>query len=207
MSLSVILADDHPIVLQGLAALFRDVPDIALVGQATDGENAWRLIETYKPEVAILDLSMPGATGIELAARIESAAIGTQVVLLTMYENPFIALDAERAGVAGYVLKDSAFEELLLAVRIVAAGGTFMSAAVQAKLRALRRNGREPTPLSAREREVVKLISHGLSSKEIARALRISPGTVETYRKRLMQKLGLHSASEVVRKAMEEGLI
>lgn len=205
MPISTILADDHTIFRQGLAVLLRDEPDMTLVGQAADGETAWQLIETCKPDVAILDLAMPGATGIALARRIESAALDTRVVLLTMHDAPAIALEAEQAGVAGYVLKDSAFEELILAVRMVAAGGTFTSPVMQRKLRALRRNGPPPAPLSAREREVVRLMSRGLSSKEIARALGVSPGTVDTYRKRLMQKLRVHSATEVVRWAAESG--
>mgnify|MGYP001809676394 FL=1 len=198
------LADDHAIIRQGLAALLRDAPDITLVGEAADGETAWRLISTRQPDVAILDMAMPGANGIEITRRIESTALPTRVVLLTMYEDPATALDAERAGVAGYVLKASLFDELILAVRLVAAGGTFTTPSVAAKLRALSRNGRTVT-LSAREREVVRLLSQGLHSKEIARALAISPGTVDTYRKRLMQKLEVHSVAEVVRWAGESG--
>ena len=204
MSVTTCLADDHAIIRQGLAALLRDAPDITLVGEAADGETAWRLISTRQPDVAILDMAMPGANGIEITRRIESTALPTRVVLLTMYEDPATALDAERAGVAGYVLKASLFDELILAVRLVAAGGTFTTPSVAAKLRALSRNGRTVT-LSAREREVVRLLSQGLHSKEIARALAISPGTVDTYRKRLMQKLEVHSVAEVVRWAGESG--
>jgi DNA-binding NarL/FixJ family response regulator len=207
MPISTILADDHAILRQGLATLLRAELDVQLLGEAANGETAWRLIATHQPDVAVLDLAMPGASGLALARRIESAGLATRVVLLTMYANPANVLEAERTGVAGYVLKDSLFEELILAVRTVAAGGTFMTPAVRAKLHALRRNGHAPPALSAREQEVVRLLSQGQSSKEIARALGVSPGTVETYRRRLMQKLDLHSATEVVRWAVEGGLV
>ncbi|EXJ14532.1 two component transcriptional regulator, LuxR family [Imhoffiella purpurea] len=201
----VVLADDHAIVRQGLASLLRAEPDIELVGEVGDGEDAWQAIGDSKPDIAVLDLAMPGATGIEIARRVESAGLATRILLLTMYEDPATALDAERAGVAGYVLKASLFDELILGVRLVAAGGTFMSPAIAGKLRPLRCDRHPTVTLSPREREVVRLLSQGLHSKEIARILSISPGTVDTYRKRLMQKLDVHSVAEVVRWAAESG--
>jgi DNA-binding NarL/FixJ family response regulator len=207
MPLGVVLAEDHAIVRQGLAALLRGEPDIALLGQSGDGESAWQLVATHQPDLAILDLAMPGATGIEVARRISAANLVTRVLLLTMHDDPTAVIEAERAGVAGYLLKDNSFEELVLAVHTVAAGGTFVSPAVRAKLRVLQRNGHRPLALSAREREVVRLIAEGRSSKEIARALAISPRTVDTYRNRLMTKLGLHSVAEVVRCAVQGGML
>ncbi|MFZ0788879.1 MAG: response regulator transcription factor [Chromatiaceae bacterium] len=207
MPLGVILADDHAIVRQGLAALLQGEPDIAVLAQAADGEAAWRLIETHRPDIAILDLSMPQATGIEVAHRVQAAALDTRVVLLTMHDDAATALQAQEAGVAGFVVKDNSFEELTLAVRTVAAGGTFVTPAVRAKLNALKRNGDRPVDLSPREREVVRLIAAGQSSKEIGRALAISPRTVDTYRDRLRDKLGLHSVAEVVLYAVQCGML
>jgi DNA-binding NarL/FixJ family response regulator len=207
VSLDVILADDHAIVRQGFAALLQAEPDIALLGQAGDGEAAWRLIETLQPDVAILDLEMPKATGIEVACRVEDAALETRVVLLTMHDDAASALQAQEAGVAGFVVKDNSFEDLVMAVRSVAAGGTFVTPAIRAKLRAFQRNGPPPVVLSPREREVIRLIAGGKSSKEIGRALAISPRTVDTYRNRLMDKLGLHSVADVVRWAVERGMV
>jgi DNA-binding NarL/FixJ family response regulator len=205
--LSVILADDHAIVRQGLAALLQGVPDISLLAQAADGEAAWELIETHQPDIAILDLAMPRATGIEVARRVEAAALGTRVVLLTMRDDAATAVQAQQAGVTGFVTKDNSFEELALAVRSVAAGGTFVTPAVRAKLNGLRRSGQRPVALSPREREVVRLIAGGQTSKEIGRALAISPRTVDTYRDRLRDKLGLHTVAELVLYAAQCGLL
>jgi DNA-binding NarL/FixJ family response regulator len=205
--LSVILADDHAIVRQGLAALLQGVPDISLLAQAADGEAAWELIETHQPDIAILDLAMPRATGIEVARRVEASALDTRVVLLTMHDDAATALQAQQAGVTGFVIKDNSFEELALAVRSVAAGGTFVTPAVRAKLNGLRRSGQRPVALSPREREVVRLIAGGQTSKEIGRALAISPRTVDTYRDRLRDKLGLHTVAELVLYAAQCGLL
>ncbi len=207
MSLSVILADDHAIFRQGLAALLQAEPDITLLAQAADGEAAWRLIETRQPDIAILDLAMPGATGIEVARRVQAAALDTRVVLLTMHDDAASAMQAQQADVTGFVVKDNSFEELAVAVRSVAAGGTFVTPIVRSKINALRRNGDKPVVLSPREREVVRLIAAGQSSKEIGRSLAISPRTVDTYRDRLRDKLGLHSVAELVLYAAQCGML
>ena len=179
---------------------------MALLGQAADGEAAWQLIQDHRPDLAILDLAMPKASGIAVARRVEAAALDTQVLLLTMHDDVAVALQAQEAGVAGFVLKDNSFEELVLAVRTLAAGGTFITPAIRAKLRTLQRDGRRVVALSPREREVVRLIAEGKTSKEIGRALAISPRTVDTYRNRLMDKLGMHSVAEVVRYAVRHGM-
>jgi DNA-binding NarL/FixJ family response regulator len=207
VSVSVILAEDHAIVRQGLAALLQAEPDIALLGQAADGAAAWSMIAAHQPDIAILDLSMPQATGIEITRRVEAAALDTRCLLLTMHDDPAAALEAQEAGAAGYVLKDNSFEDLVLAVRSIAAGGTFVSPSIRAKLRALQRNGQTHPALSDREREVLRLVALGHSSKEIARLLAISPRTVDTYRSRLMHKLGLHSVADVVRYAVQGGML
>ena len=207
MSVSVILADDHAIVRQGLAALLKAEPDIVLLGLAADGAAAWSMIAAHQPDIAILDLSMPQATGIEITRRVEAAALDTRCLVLTMHDDPAAALEAQAAGAAGYILKDNSFEDLVLAVRGIAAGGTFVSPSIRAKLRALQRNGPTHLALSDREREVLRLVALGHSSKEIARVLAISPRTVDTYRNRLMQKLGLHSVADVVRYAVQGGML
>jgi len=207
VSIGVILADDHAIVRQGLAALLQAEPDIDLLGLAADGAAAWSMIATHQPDIAILDLSMPQATGIEITRRVEAAALDTRCLLLTMHDDPAAALEAQAAGAAGYILKDNSFEDLVLAVRSIAAGGTFVTPSIRAKLRALQRNGQGSIALSSREREVIRLVALGHSSKEIARVLDISPRTVDTYRNRLMHKLGLHSVADVVRYAVQGGML
>ncbi|WP_295447542.1 response regulator transcription factor [uncultured Thiodictyon sp.] len=207
MSINLILADAQAMVRQGLAALLRAESDVALLAQTADGEIAWTLIADHAPQVAILDLCLPKASGIEIARRVEAAALDTRVLLLALHDTPAAALSAQQAGAMGYVLKDRPFEELICAVRAVAAGQTFITPSVRAKLRTMQRNGDSTAPLSAREQEVVCLMAKGHSSKEIARILTISPGTVNTHRKRLMKKLGLHTAIEVVRWGVQGGVI
>ena len=207
MPIGVILADDHAIVRQGLAALLQAEPGIVLLGLAADGAAAWSMIATHQPDIAILDLSMPQATGIEITRRVEAAALDTRCLLLTMHDDPAAALEAQEAGAAGYVLKDNSFEDLVLAVRSIAAGGTFVTPSIRAKLRALQRNGQRSIALSNREREVICLVALGHSSKEIARLLAISHRTVDTYRNRLMHKLGLHSVADVVRYAVRAEML
>jgi len=205
LTISVILADDHAVLRQGLAPLLEMEPDIVLLAQGTNGQEAWQQIQALQPDVAILDIGMPELSGIEVAREVEAQGLETRVVLLTMRDDPNAAADAQEAGASGYVLKDSAFEELLLAVRTVAVGGTFMTPSIQAKLRELKRSG--TVTLSAREREVIRLIALGKSSKEIARMLDISPATVGTYRNRLMEKLALHTVADVVRYAVRAGMV
>ena len=207
MTISVILADDHAVLRQGLAPLLEMEPDIVLLAQGANGQEAWQQIQAHQPDVAILDIGMPELSGIEVAREVAAQGLDTRVVLLTMRDDPNAAADAQEAGAPGYVLKDSAFEELLLAVRTVAAGGTFMTPSIQAKLRELKRSGGTTVTLSAREREVIRLIALGNSSKEIARILDISPATVGTYRNRLMDKLSLHTVADVVRYAVRAGMV
>jgi DNA-binding NarL/FixJ family response regulator len=207
LAISVILADDHVMFRQGLTPLLEAGHGLELLAQATNGREAWKLIEALRPDVAIVDISMPELTGIEVARKTVNAGIGTRVVVLTMHEDPSAALQAQEVGAAGYVLKDNTFEELVIAVRTVAAGGTFVTASIQAKLQELQRHGRAAALLSQREREVIKLIALGNSSKEIGRLMGISPRTVDTYRSRLMDKLGLNTLADVVRYAVRTGMV
>ena len=207
MSTRIVLADDHAIIRQGLVPLFEAEPDMEILAQTGNGREAFKLIDTLRPDVAILDISMPEMTGIEVARRVVDAGLDTQVILLTMHEDPSAVLEALEAGVSGYVVKDNSFEELVQAVRVVVAGGTFVTPSAQKKLRKLQSQGKSTASLSQREREVLKLIAQGLSSKEIARTMDISPRTVDTYRKRLMDKLDLHTLADLVRYAVRTGMV
>jgi DNA-binding NarL/FixJ family response regulator len=207
MPISVLFADDHALFRQGLAALLKTVEGVTLLAQAANGREAWDLIERQQPDVAILDIGMPELTGIEVARKTSLAGLATQVVLLTDHEDPAVAIEAKKAGVAGYVLKNSSFEDLVIAVQIVAAGGTFITPVIGIKLRELQRQGRTTTVLSPREREVIRLIALGKTGKEIARLMDISPRTVDTYRERLMNKLQAHTVADVVRYAVQVGMV
>lgn len=207
MPIKVILADDHAMFRQGLAALPEAAKDIELRASAPNGREVWELVETLRPDVAILDISMPEMTGIEVARKTRDAGIDTHVIILTMHDDPSAAIEAQEAGAAGYILKDNSFEELVMAVQTVAAGGTFVTLAIRAKLRELQRNGRGRLALSPREREVIRFIALGNSSKEVARIMHISPRTVDTYRYRVAHKLQLHSLADVVRYAVRVGMV
>jgi DNA-binding NarL/FixJ family response regulator len=202
----LLLADDHAIFRQGLTTMFAARPDVEVVAEAGDGREAWDLILKRKPDVAVVDIKMPKMSGIEIAEHVRAYRIPTRVVLLTMHDEPALALEAEDAGVHGYVLKDNTFEELSEAINKVAAGHRYVSPSVSEKLHAFRLNSGGVT-LSPREREVLKLIASGLSNKAIARELGISPKTVETHRGRVMTKLNLHSVAELVRYAVRTGFV
>jgi len=202
----LLLADDHTIFLQGLTKLLDAWPEAKIVAEAVDGQKAWELILRHKPDVAVVDIKMPQMSGIEIAEQVRAQGLPTRVVVLTMHDEPALALEAEHAGVHGYVLKDDAFEELSKAIEKVVAGRRYMSPAVSEKLQAFRLS-RGGVTLSPREREVLKLIASGLSGKAIARELGISPKTVETHRVRLMTKLNLHSVAELVRYAVQTGFL
>lgn len=202
MSITVILANEHMLFRQGLAALLNMAEGVELLAQAASGREAWDCIERLQPDVAILDVHMPEMTGIEVARKISAAGFTTQVVLLAAHEDIFIAIEAQEAGAAGYVLQGNSFEELMIAVKTVAAGGTFVALSIRAKLRELQRQGWTTIALSLREQEVMRLIALGKTGKEIARLMDISPRTVDTYRERLMSKLQAHTVAEVVRYAV-----
>jgi DNA-binding NarL/FixJ family response regulator len=207
MPITIVLADDHAIIRDGLAPLFEAEQGMELLAQADDGRKAWGLIESLRPDVAILDISMPEMTGIEVTRKVVDAGFYTQVILLTMHDDPSAALQAQEAGASGYVLKDNSFNELVQAVHAVVAGGTFVTPSVREKLRKLQSQGKTASLLSKREREVIKLIAQGQNSKEIGQIMGISHRTVDTYRRRLMDKLDLHTLADVVRYAVRTGMI
>ncbi|MXS85906.1 DNA-binding response regulator [Nitrosomonas sp. HPC101] len=207
MPIKVICADKHEIFRQGLAALLNNTKEITLIAQTGNGRKAWELTKRLKPDIAIVDIHMPEMNGIEVSRKICFSDLATQVILLTALEDPIVAIDAQEAGVFGYVLKNNSFEDLLTALHTVVAGGTFLSATIRAKLRERQRLGIATVGLSPREREVVRLIALGKSGKEIARIIEISPRTVDTYRNRLMDKLQAHNVVDVVRYAIRAGMV
>jgi DNA-binding NarL/FixJ family response regulator len=186
MPISVILADDHAVFRQGLTILLQTSTVIVLPAQAANGREAWNLIEQLIPDVAILDIGMPEMTGTEVTCRAVAAELATEIVMLTACADPCMALESQKAGAAGYVLKDHSIEELFMAVQAIAAGGTFMTPAIRLKLREMRQNSRSMPVLSSREQEVVQHIAQGKTGKDIVRLIGLSPCTVDTYRERLM---------------------
>ena len=211
-SLTILLADDHVMVRQGLRKVLEEHPGWQVL-EAGDGREAVRLAEEKKPDVAVLDIAMPLLNGVEATRQIVERAPKTRVLILSMHADEAYVTEVLRAGALGYVLKESADAQLMEGVTAVAAGKSFFSPAV-AKMIAddeaaprgdARRNRYES--LSPREREIFQLVAEGRTNKEIAALLAISPSTVETHRARIMDKLDMHSAVEIVLYAVKRGVI
>lgn len=190
----VILADDHRIFRQGLAALLANEADIELLGEAGNGAEALRLIRELCPDVAVLDLSMPRPDGIEIARLLQAEGNATACLILTMHDEAATMRRAMEAGARGYLVKDGAFEELAAAVRQLSSGRAYFNAAIAPDSTAPARD----VPLTGREQEVLRLVARGLSSKAIADQLALSQRTVENHRQSIMKKLNIHNAPTLV---------
>jgi DNA-binding NarL/FixJ family response regulator len=209
--LRVLLADDHPIVRSGLKALIAAQPDMEVVAEAGDGHAAVRGAVDLRPDVAVVDLSMPGLGGAEATELIRRAAPEVRVLALTAHQDHGYLHLLLKAGAAGYVLKQAAGEDLVRAIRAVAAGQTYLDPAVAGQLIPGLVGRREAgtlgsgADLSEREAEVLRLIAQGHALKQIAAELDVSARTVETYRARGMDKLGLRNRADIVRYALQRG--
>jgi len=204
----IVLADDHQILLAGLRRLIDSKGDMEVVATATDAASALEATRAHRPDVLVLDISMPGG-GLEVARRVREMELPTKIVILTMYAEDRYVMEAVRLGAAGYVLKRAADKELIDAIRAVAAGDAYLTPAAVRLLLATQQNenGRAEPALSPREREVLRFTARGFSNLEIAEQLFVSPKTVDTYRSRIMAKLDLHRRSELVEYALGHGLL
>lgn len=212
-TIRVLLVDDHAILRAGLAALLGLEPDMEVVGQASTGEEAIERLTALRPDVVVMDLAMPGMGGLETTRQIAAMGQGTRVLVLTSHAEAEYLLPVLEAGGNGYVQKTNADQDLIEAIRVVARGEVFLYPhAAKLLLRGFRsaeaRGEVNPLEeLSEREREVLTLAAEGYSSSEIGKKLFLSPKTVDTYRSRLMQKLGLSHRSELVRFALQTGVL
>jgi DNA-binding NarL/FixJ family response regulator len=213
MAIRVFLADDHAVVRDSLRFLLEAHPDISVVGDAADGREAVRKVQKLHPDVVIMDIAMPGLNGVEATLQIRHGSPATQVVILSMYSSTEHIFRALQAGAQGYVMKESAGKEVVNAVRAVHAGRRYLSQRIADTVIDnyvyVRQTGRVKSPLehlSPREREVLQLVVEGKSSAEIAQILYLSSKTVETYRSRLMHKLGVNDLPSLVKFAIEHGL-
>ena len=205
----VTLADDHPVVLAGIKALLQATPDMDVVGVAASGTAALHLVRAQQPDVAVLDISLPDMTGVELARRLAADCPAVRLLALTVHEDRAYLQQMLAAGSHGYLLKRSAADELARAVRAVAAGGVYLDPTIAglalAGLTAPGTVGNPDPGLSPREEDVLRHTAQGLSNKEIAGRLELSPKTVETYKARATEKLGLRSRSDIVRFGAAQG--
>jgi len=210
----ILLADDHGVVRQGLRAVLARDASFEVIGESGDGREAVRLADALQPDVVIMDISMPQLNGIEAAKQIVKANPRTHIIILSVHSDETYLMRALQAGVKGYLLKESAEEDLIRAVRMVAQGKPFFSPAVTSALLAdymrdmQQRNLRDSYDLlTEREKEVLQLLAEGKSNKEAATVLDLSTNTVETHRTNLMQKLGLHNTAEIVLYAVRKKII
>jgi len=212
----ILISDDHAVVRQGLRALFQSAQDFLVVGEASSGEEVSRLVEELKPEVVIVDISMPRVNGIEATPLVKKRNPRTKVLILTMYDNEEYVHQMVRVGADGYVLKNADKKGLFAAVRAVAAGERFFSPEVsELIIEEFVKRARESTdgseskqlPLTKREMEILRYIAQGLTNKRIAEEIFLSVRTVNTHRDNLMQKLNIHDTAGLVRYAIQNGII
>jgi DNA-binding NarL/FixJ family response regulator len=212
--LRVLLADDHSIVRRGLRSLIETEPDLKVVAEASDGLETLKLCEEHRPDTVILDVGMPKLNGIEVAERLQKLPRPPNVLMLSMHADESYIIRALAAGARAYLLKDATDEDLIPALRAVAAGRPFFSPSVTGVLiedyvRQLQARGLTDSYhlLTDREREVLQLLAEGRSNKEVAALLDVGVSTVETHRANLMQKLNLHNTAEIVLYAVRKRII
>lgn len=202
----VAVVDDHAVVREGIRRVLEGEPGVTVVGEAGDGDAAIALVARERPDVLVIDVAMPGRTGLAVAAELQRQGSATRALILSMHDDPQYLREARRAGARGYLLKDSPPAELRRAVRTIHGGADVYPSALLERLDA----SAVPSPLDAltpREREVFERIARGDTNKEIAARLGISPRTVETHRESLMQKLGIRTVAGLTRLAMEHGVL
>jgi two-component system response regulator NreC len=210
---TIVLADDHHIVRQGLRALLEVEKDLKVIGEAGDGLEAVQSVELLVPKVLVLDLMMPGLNGLDVLKQIKKRSPDTQIVILSMYANEAYVLEALSNGASAYVLKDSKSADLVQAVREAAAGRRYLSPPLTARAIEVYQERTKATTLdryetlTAREREVLHLAAEGRTNNEIAVRLGISSRTAETHRANLMHKLDMHTQAELIRFALRRGII
>ncbi len=213
MTVTVLLADDHPIVRQGLRHLLEAERDVKIVGEASDGLQAVQLADKFKPNVLIVDIMMPDLNGLEVLRQVKERSPSTCCIVLSMQSADVYVVEALKAGALGYVLKETGPGELVSAVRQVLQGQRYLSARLSERLIDVLIEGKEKAvsdpyqTLTNRERELLQMAAEGLTTAEIAKRLSISPRTAEIHRGRMMTKLGLHNQTDLVRYALKRGIL
>jgi DNA-binding NarL/FixJ family response regulator len=212
MPIRVVLADDHVLIRAGLRALLHSLPNIEVIGEASDGNEAVNVVAQDQPDVVIMDIGMPGLNGVDSTRRIVKQSPGTRVIILSMHANEEYAGRALEAGAMGYLLKGAEPAELELVLKAVMRGETYLSPSIAKQLvqdyLSHRKEKTYPPPdLTARQREVLQLIAEGCSTKDIANKLKLSVKTVDTHRTELMHRLDIHDVAGLVRYAIRIGLV
>ena len=210
--ITVLVADDHAIIRDGICSLLGAIPELKVVGQAENGRKALDMALDLNPDIVIMDISMPELNGFEAARQIRETVPEARIIALSMYAEKRYVLGMLKAGVSGYLIKDCAFQELAEAIAVVYRGDTYLSPKIADTVRKALLDSIEETPvtvseeLSERERQVLQLMAEGVKTRDIAEELHISVKTVETYRGSIMKKLNLYSVAELTKFAVREGL-
>jgi DNA-binding NarL/FixJ family response regulator len=209
---TIVVADDHKIVREGLVKLLEGRPDFTVIGEASDGEEAVQMVLEKQPDVVIMDIWMPRLSGIDATRRIGKRGSKAKILVLSMHESRTYVEEVLRAGASGYIVKNSASSDLLQAIDAVRAGASYLSPAITQQVVDAIARPEDSSPsgvamLTDREREVLQLIAEGLSSKEIAGMLGVSLKTIDSHRSNLMEKLDIHKVSGLVRFAIRAGLV
>ncbi len=212
MSIKIIIADDHGIVRQGLRSLLEKQPDMEIAGEAEDGRKAIELVRELKPDIVIMDITMPNLNGVGATGQIVHEFPGIKVIALSMHSNTMYVRDMIKAGASGYILKECLFEELVDAIRVICKGGTYLSPIVAGvvvgdyvKSLTLTNDARAPV-LTDHDREVLQMIAEGKSTKQIALNFHVSTKAIEATRRKIMDLLNIHSIAELTKYAISEGL-
>ncbi len=212
--LRVFVTDDHAIVRDGLKAILAQQPSVEVVGEAADGREAVKLIETLRPDVVLMDIAMPGLNGVEATRQVRKTVPRAKILILSAYGDQDYVYDLLHAGASGYVLKAAAAVELLTAIEVIARGECYLSPAIADRVvggfvgkSVVAEGVDEPGALTAREREVLQLIAEGCRTATAARRLGISPKTVETHRSNIASKLGIHDLPGLVKYAIRKGVV
>lgn len=210
--LRVILADDHTLVRAGLRSLVEQMQDVDVVAEASNGREVLSLVPTHRPDIVLMDITMPGMNGLDAARHLKKDFPDVRIIILSMHASEEYVLQALRAGASGYLLKDSATLELALALQAVRRGETYLSPpisrqVVESYLQRVGEGGQPLSLLTGRQREILQLIAEGSSTKDIARKLGLSVKTVETHRAQLMERLGIRDVAGLVRFAIRHGLV
>ena len=212
MSIRILLADDHGIVREGLRSLLEKEADVEVVGEAEDGRVALNLVRELAPDIVVMDITMPNLNGIEATYEIVSELPKVKVIALSIHSHKRFVADMLKAGASGYILKECLFDEFVQAIRTVAGGGTYLSPRITGVVVEdyVERLSTSPESqldkLTVREHEVLQLLAEGKSTKQIALELHVSPKTIETNRRQIMDKLDIHSVAELTKYAVREGL-
>ncbi|MCE1238628.1 MAG: response regulator transcription factor [Azonexaceae bacterium] len=200
----IVLADDQLLIRAGIRALLDSLSGYRIIAECSDGQSAIAAVQQYHPDIVLLDIAMPGMSGIDVARTLRAGKAEARLLILSSIEQPTIVEQALASGVDGYLLKDFLLEELQEALRTVAAGNTYLSPKIR---RIVESTASREDQLTGRQLQVLKLVASGSTTKEIARDLRISPKTVEFHRARLMERLGVHDVTGLTRYAMQNGLL